>query len=213
MARPDKIWLYRMTHVDNLAHILQHGLVVAGHPEADPQYRIIGDHGLIRYRKELTAPDPPGGKFSDYIPFYLGLRSPMLYQIATGHAHIEKIPQSDIIYIVTSHDIISEKGLDWFFSDGHARYIITRFYTIEAGFDDLDWEAISANKWNNTEEDPDRQRKKQAEYLVRNAVPLNCIEYFLTFDLNCKQKVESLQIQYGADIPVKVSEKAYYDHL
>ena len=67
MPKPDQIWLYRITHVDNLPHILRHGLVVAGHLQADPGFRSIGDSSLIDVRKDLDAPDPPGGKYSEYV--------------------------------------------------------------------------------------------------------------------------------------------------
>ncbi|HMQ49692.1 MAG TPA: DUF4433 domain-containing protein [Saprospiraceae bacterium] len=163
MSKPAKIWLYRITHIDNLPHILRHGLVIASSPNADPNFRAIGDQSLIGVRKDLDAPNPPGGTFSQYIPFYLGHRSPMLYQITTGYEGVEKIPQSDIVYIVADHECIVQKGLTWFFTDGHARHGMTQFYTDERGFNDLDWDAIYATQWRNTEDDSDRQRKKQAE--------------------------------------------------
>lgn len=213
MPKPAQIWLYRMTHLDNLPHILRCGLVTATHPNADPNYRPIGDQSLIGVRKDLDAPNPPGGKFSEYVPFYLGHRSPMLYQIATGYEGVEKIPQSDIVYIVVEHDCIRRNGLAWFYTDGHARHGMTKFYTDEVGFEELDWEAIYATKWNNTEADPDRQRKKQAEYMVKTAVPVSCFAFILMFDEKCKQKVENLQRKIATSIPVKVSDKAYYDHV
>jgi hypothetical protein len=100
-----------------------------------------------------------------------------------------------------------------FFSDGHARHEMTRFYTDASGFDELDWEAIYATQWKNTENDPDRQRRKQAEYRIKENVPITCFSYFLTFDEKCKQKIESLQVLAQTAIPVKISKKAYYDHI
>lgn len=90
---------------------------------------------------------------------------------------------------------------------------MTRFYTDEDGFNELDWEVIYAPQWRNTEDDPDRQRKKQAEYMVKDFVPVACFAYLLTFDELSKQKVESLQSVAKTAIPVKISKLAYYDHL
>ena len=213
MPKPDPIWLYRMTHVGNLRHILQYGIVAEEHPSADPNYVSIGHNSLIAVRRDLNAPNPPGGTFSHYVPFYLGHRSPMLYQIATGYEGVAKIPQSDIVYLVTNHDSILQHGLGWFFTDGHARHGMTKFYTSEAGFDELDWEAVYAVNWKNTDIDPDRQRKKQAEYMVKTAVPLSCIKFILVFETQCQQKIENLQIELNRDIPVRVSKQAYYDRL
>lgn len=91
MPRPVPTWTYRIVHIDNLEHILDHGMHTEQATKANPNFRRIGDSSLIDYRKDLRAPDPPGGVFKDYIPFYLGPRSPMLYQIATGWEDIEKI--------------------------------------------------------------------------------------------------------------------------
>lgn len=97
MAKPTTIWLYRITHITNLEHILLYGLVTAHSPHGNPTFVQIGDNTLIDYRKDLEAPVPPGGKLSDYIPFYLGPRSPMLYQIATGYEGVKRFSQEEII--------------------------------------------------------------------------------------------------------------------
>ena len=210
----DKIWLYRITHIDNLPHILRHGLVCANHPDANPEFRNIGNIQLIHDRKKITTPDPPGGHIGDYIPFYLCTRSPMLYQIAKGNYGIDKVPQKDIIYIVADHLTVLRNNLQWFCSDGHARHKMTRFYTGEYDFhNNIDWDVIEDRNWKNTEDDADRLRRKQAEYFVKWAVPVNFFSYFLTYDVQSKQKIESLQQTYGTQIPVKVSIKSCYDNL
>jgi len=137
MAKPETIWLYRMTHIDNLPHILSKGLVTATSPDADPNFRAIGDQSLIGVRKDLEVPVTPGGNFSEYVPFYLGPRSPMLYQIATGYEGVEKLDQEEIIYIIAKHDCVREKGLEFVFSDGHARHNMTQFFNEEDSFDQL----------------------------------------------------------------------------
>lgn len=213
MTKPNPIWLFRMTHVDNLPHILQHGLVVASSPNADPNFRAIGDRSLIGVRKDLEVPIAPGGMFSEYVPFYLGPRSPMLYQIATGYEGVEKIQQEEIIYLVVKHDCIVEKGLAFVFTDGHARHNMTQFFNTADGFEQLDWDTIYAEQWMNTLEDPDRQRRKQTEYMVKGHVPRDCFAIVLVYNEISQQKVESLLAEAGLEIPVNVSKKAYYAHL
>ncbi|MBK6901739.1 MAG: DUF4433 domain-containing protein [Saprospirales bacterium] len=107
---PDKIYLYRITHRDNLPHILRHGLVTAGHRDADRGFVGIGDRTLIGARKDKEVPVPPGGHLSEYVPFYLGPYSPMLLQIKTGNQGVERRPQEEIIYLVSSLDKITEAG-------------------------------------------------------------------------------------------------------
>src|SRR5580693_7223961 len=115
MAMPSKIWLYRISHIANLEHDQLNGLHTGKSQYANPHYLQIGDSTLITYRKDIPAPDPPGGTLADYIPFYLGPRSPMLYQIATGWEDIQKYSQEDIIYYITSLGAVKSAGLQFFF--------------------------------------------------------------------------------------------------
>lgn len=81
----DNIYLYRMTHIGNIPHILSHGIVHSTSPKANPDYIAIGDKSLIDCRKSKTV-EVAGEKIvlGDYIPFYFGVRMPMLYVIQHG---------------------------------------------------------------------------------------------------------------------------------
>ncbi len=68
--------IYRMTHIDNMQHILQYGITSRLSSHADPEYRSIGDQSLISTRDEFIVPVPPDGSLGTYIPFYFGYRSP-----------------------------------------------------------------------------------------------------------------------------------------
>jgi hypothetical protein len=82
MADLNKIYLFRMTHVENIPHILQHGITHVDSVNQNQQYAPIGDSGLINTRHRFVLPN--GNKLGDYIPFYFGYRMPMLYVIQKG---------------------------------------------------------------------------------------------------------------------------------
>jgi hypothetical protein len=144
---PTKIWLYRITHIKNLNFILRNGIYTSESPNFDPNYIKIGDPSLIDYRKSLDARNPPGGKLSAYVPFYLGPRSPMLYQIALGYEDITKYQQEDIVYLISSFDKIKSHNLTYFFTDGNARSETTTAYILESDFAKLDWDTIYNTYW------------------------------------------------------------------
>jgi hypothetical protein len=50
----NKIYLYRMIHVDNIPHILQHGITHSTSANANPNFVPIGDGGLIATRNNLS---------------------------------------------------------------------------------------------------------------------------------------------------------------
>lgn len=79
MLQPIPTRIYRITHLDNLLATLQQGIFCRNHPTAT--YRNICDASLTDRRNRITVPLPLGGFLNDYVPFYLGPRSPMLYRI------------------------------------------------------------------------------------------------------------------------------------
>ena len=214
MSLPTKIWLYRITHIRNLPHILQHGLVTEASPQANPNFVRIGDTSLIDYRKNLPAPESVGGLLSDYIPFYLAPRSPMLLQIATGWEAVEQVPQQDIVYLISSYEAISTRQLPFFFSDGHVRSETSAKYTLAKDFAQLDWYTIYATHWKSDETDLRRKEKKQAEFLVKHHVPIDCIAYIGVYTTFVKTEIVRMLDAENLEIPVRVSpKKLFYDHL
>jgi ssDNA thymidine ADP-ribosyltransferase, DarT len=210
MAAPEAIWFFRITHLQNMPHILQHGLCPIASGATDPNFIPIGDVTLIAARKELEVPIPPGGVFSEYVPFYLGVRGPMLYQIWKGYEGVSQVTQSDIIYIAVSLGSIQAQGLAFVFTDGHARAKVSRFYSDPADFAHLDWETIRTNSWANTEDDPDRKRKKQAEVMVKGIVNPESFGFLLTFDDNSKEKVLKMVSNQGLSTQVRAKPDFYY---
>ncbi len=65
MADLNKIYLYRITHIENVPHILDKGVTHKNSPLANPQFTPIGDPNLISTRSHFAAiphlklpPDP-----------------------------------------------------------------------------------------------------------------------------------------------------------
>lgn len=211
---PIKIWLYRITHIENLNFILRNGIYTSQSPKFDTNYIKIGDSSLIDYRRNLDARNPPGGKLSEYVPFYLGPRSPMLYQIALGYEDITKYQQEDIVYLISSFDKVKSHNLTYFFTDGNARSETTTTYVLESDFAKLDWDTIYNTYWKRDETDLLRKQKKQAELLIKDHLPVSCIDYIGVFNNAAKQNVLSLLKESNLNIPIKVSPtKLYYDNL
>ena len=193
---------------------MRNGIYISESPSFDPDYIKIGDAALINYRKNLDARNPPGGKLSEYVPFYLGPRSPMLYQIALGYEDITKYPQEEIVYIISTLDQIKSHNLVYFFTDGNARSETTTSYISDSDFAKLDWDTIYNTYWKSDETDLLRKQKKQSELLIKDHLPVSCIDYIGVFNDTAKQNVLLLLKEANLNIPIKVSPaKLYYDNL
>jgi hypothetical protein len=154
--------------------------------------------------------NPPGGMLGEYIPFYFGPLSPMLLNIATGYRGIQQRPQSEIVYICCAIDDIEERCTEWCFTDGHAKNNITEFYNDLQSLDQVDWDIVGERYWHNTEEDYDRMRRKQAEFLVKEYVPAECISEIVVFDGKTLKLVQKLVKQNQPQIAVSINSGYYY---
>jgi hypothetical protein len=210
--QPNIVKLYRIIHIDNIEYLLTHGIYCSAHSGSDPNYINIGDSELITKRTMYPVGiNPPGGMLGEYIPFYFGRLSPMLLNIKTGYRGITKRPQSDIIYVVCRIDDIRLHCGSWCFTDGHAKTRITTFYNSLADLSEVHWDKVDLRQWKNTQNDFDRMRCKQAEFLIRSHVPVACISEIVAYDYNAASIVQEITNKLNLNIPVQVNpEGAYY---
>ncbi|MFN0034933.1 MAG: DUF4433 domain-containing protein [Saprospiraceae bacterium] len=167
----------------------------------------IGDGPLIEQRAEHLVPAPSGGTLGDYIPFYFGGLSPMLLNIKTGYRGVEKRLQSEIVYLCVKFDRIKSQKLEWCFTDGHAKDKISTFFKDEKDFDKVDWGVVPLQYWKNTEEDFDRMRRKQAEFLVKDHVPAELIEAIVVYDQDAQNHVQKIVSSFGLSTKVFIDQK------
>ncbi len=139
---PEKAWIFRITHVENVPWILQNGLHCRNSQKRDPQYHEIGNLDLIDKRARRAVPLPPGGVLSDYVPFYFTPFSPMLLNIKTGHRGIPQKPMSDIVIFVSSLPKLMELGIPFVFADRHAYVAAAQFSNDLKDLGRIDWKDL-----------------------------------------------------------------------
>jgi hypothetical protein len=180
----------------------------ANHADASKAI-VIGNPDLISGRGSRTVPVAPNGVLNDYVPFYLGPHSPMLYGIKTGY-HAQKRPQREIVYVCSELARVQALGLPFAFTDGHAYMQLSRFFDAPADLIELDWNVIPAKHWKRTEEDNDRQRRKQAEFLIYNHVPFDAVIGIAVYDQEMADWVNEHLGNEGLNCTVTVFPKWYY---
>ena len=212
MTGLENIFLYRMTHIDNVPHILSHGIVHESSVNANANFVAIGDSSLISHRKDRIVTTVGGRmiKLGDFIPFYFGVRMPMLYIIQHGFNFVKARRPEEIIYVVLPLTALSATDNELYFSAGHATDSITRFY--ETAYlprlpQLLDWDAIKSRLWSGVDVPTDTKRRKQAELLIRGDISPALIHGFLCYDERTKQHLVGMGI---SESKVKVFPKAYY---
>jgi hypothetical protein len=90
--------------------------------------------------------------------------------------------QRQVVYLVSSAQIIKSSGLGFAFTDGHGIIDITTYYDDLDRLDCVDWELMQSRYWNDTRDDPDRKRRRQAEFLVYDSLPWSLVSEVGVYD-------------------------------
>ncbi len=162
-------------------------------------------------------PIPPGGRVGDYVPFYFAPRSPMLFRIACDHRdgiHGRYMGgDRPLIHLATTVGSIVTSELPWVATDGNAATATTEFSSDLARMDAMvDWPLMGAEYWHNIEGDPDRQRRRMAEFLVHADVPLNLFKYVGTYSEAYADTVRSALAGTATGLRVAVRPEWYYGY-
>jgi hypothetical protein len=183
--------IYHITHKDNLSGIVNRGGIFAqSQMEHEPvDYMDIAHRRIQDRRSETPVPCGPGGCLHDYVPFYFAPRSPMLYAIKMGNVEDCTAGQKDIIYLVASTQKIQAAGIGFVFADGHGIMDWSEFYEDLDDLSEIDWDIMKEKYWRDTFEDPDRKRRRQAEFLVFHQFPWNIVEKIGVFDKKVEREV------------------------
>jgi ssDNA thymidine ADP-ribosyltransferase, DarT len=201
--------ILHFTHGRNLSAILNAG-ELRSHSAAQT-VADIADASIKSRRTTIAVGCGPGGVVGDYVPFYFAPRSPMLYRLEREHGEGKGDGQRALIYISADSERMVEAGLPCVFSDGNAAHHLTQFSADLGRMGaTVDWELMAAVLWANTPEDGDRVRRRQAEFLVHGAVPLDLIVELAVIDQTVRLKVEELLAGAGRALPVVVRPDWYF---
>jgi hypothetical protein len=197
-TQPNPVWLYRLIHVDNLPLLLQRDALHAPHatPADGLAYRPIHDVSVQGARRVQTVPCGPGGNIHDYVPFYFGPLSPMLLKLKSGQVAGYNEGQEPLLYLVTRIDDVQAAGCRYVFSDGHGLAAFTRWYDDVAHLNQVDWNIIAQRYWSDRPDDNDRQRRKQAEFLVWQSLPWSRIHGIAVLNDAALRRVAAVLAQY-----------------
>jgi hypothetical protein len=211
--RPEPTPIFRLIHIDNLALVLARGALHA--PNHTPQdglvYRTIHREDVQEGRRIRRVEAGPRGTVHDYVPFYFDPRSVMLYQLSTGWVPGYGEGQEPLIHLVSGCQAVAAAGLGFAFSDGHGLARFTAWYDDLADLDRVDWDAAYARQWRDTADDMDRQRRKQAEFLVHRSMPWMLVSEVGVYNDAARQRAEAILSFYGQGaLPVRIQREWYY---
>lgn len=214
MPVPNPTPIYRFIHVDNLHIYLQRkGLHAAIFwPDDGLVWKTNHDEDVQSKRQTKRVPRGPGGTLHDYVPFYFGPLSPMMLNLKTGRVLGYTEGQEPLVYLVSSCQVVEQAGVPFVFSDGHGIAAFTKWYSELTDLDKVDWGMVGERYWKDNIKDMDRQRRKQAEFLIHKFCPWSLIRGIVVIDNARKAQVEHILTGFPEDVRrvVTVKRDWYY---
>jgi hypothetical protein len=206
--------LYRIVHRSCLRTLLSRGALHAPNttPDDGLQYRAIHSVSVQANRHIKQIPCGPGGTAHDYVPFYFGPLSVMLLNLKTGRVQGYDEGQQPLVYLVSSIEAVVHAGLRFVFSDGHGLAGFTQWYDHLRMLKAVDWDLVGERYWRDEPRDNDRQRRKQAEFLVWDHLDWALITEIAVYNDSVRNQVIELLRKFPeqSQPPVVVRRDWYY---
>lgn len=202
--------LYHITHVRNIESIVACGcLHCETQTKSDGLCRqSIGYPELKARRSAWPVRVGPGDTLADYVPFYFAPRSPMLFVIHKGGVTGYSGGQDEVVHLVTSVERVVAAGTEFVITDGHAATSLTKASADLDGLEAVDWAIMTERYWNDSDDDGDRKRRRQAEFLAHKRVPIGALAMIGVPSAAVAAEVE--RVVGGLAIAVDVRRDWYY---
>ena len=223
MLVPNPVRLFHITAIANLPQICKVGMLVSKKLGADVgiDYQNIAHKGAQGARAIRALPDPPGGVVHDYVPFYFAPRSPMLRAIEGGKVADCQWRQADIIHFETTVTRVTAGGKPFVFFDRNATLPYSQPYTDLARLDAVAWDLLTeypqldgfCKYWHDrpaVARHADRMERRQAEFLVKDAVDLTQLTRLGVVDEQRAAQVSTILEAARVDLRVDVMRDWYF---
>ena len=205
--------IYHFTDAANLPGILEAGgIYCKSRLPTGLQVKDISHYDIQQRRQTKRVGCGPGGVLHDYVPTYFGTKSPMMFAISKGGVEGCNRDTKRLVYLVSSVQSIENAGMRFVFSDGQATKAFTKFYEDISNLDKVDWSVMGSQYWNDREEDPDRKRRRQAEFLIHQTFSWDAVEFLAVKNQNLKNRLDKYLLdEWPHQVkPVRVESGWYY---
>lgn len=211
--------IFHIVHVDRLASIVAEGRLLS---DADMIGRdgtgtVIGMSKIkLRRLNELSLTSHAGLGVGQCVPFYFCPRSVMLYLIwQANHPDLAyRGGQAPIVHLQadlqTTVAWAGQQKLRWAFtlSNAGARYFEDRSDLNR--LEEIDWDAVHANRWSGSGIPASVKDGKQAEFLVEEYFPWELVEAIGVHSLEIAQRVAAALDGSAHRPPVEIKREWYY---
>lgn len=147
---------------------------------------------------------------SDYVPFYFTPYTPMMLNIKTGRGGVTKLPNDEIVIIVSSLPNLAQLGYQFVFTDRHAYLMGANFYQDLRQLDQLDWSILQNRDFKRDPDDPGKFERYQAEALVYNHLPVEALLGIVCYTSDTENKLNQMVKDGGLSLSIHTRPGWYF---
>jgi ssDNA thymidine ADP-ribosyltransferase, DarT len=223
MPIPNPVRLFHITAIANLPAICAQGSLLSKNAVARSNiaYENIAYQGAQGARAQRPVPNPPGGVVHDYVPFYFAPRSPMLRAIEGGRVDGCAWRQADIVHFETTIERLTANESRFVFFDRNATLQFSTAFTNLQHLDKIAWDLLTESPvldgfckyWKSVVSNPryaERMERRQAEFLIRDRVPLQSFSRIGVIDAQRRDEVLAILLAAGVNLPVEIKTDWYF---
>lgn len=236
---PDR-FIFRMTQYQDCARFFADGeLRSKNHPQAQACHQAsYGEIVSRRNTKAILTPD--GKVINDHVAFYFSPMTSMAFTISKGNVqlvdpegkYVCQATMDDRVFFVGNVKNFAGAGLPMWFSDiacnslapspsfendigkieQHVDWSVFDDGAIVARINEIGYGGVT-HWFHNKDEPPryaNRSQKRMAEFLVRDAVPLNLFDCIVVKSDSIKAKVEGMMVGTGVALPVYTKTGCFF---
>tara|TARA_R110002167_G_scaffold15739_3_gene62584 strand:- start:306 stop:956 length:651 start_codon:yes stop_codon:yes gene_type:complete len=207
---PEKALLWRIVHRDNIPWILENGLHGGNSSVSSQNWVHIGNPELSEKRATHRVVEGQGGFLNDYVPFYFTPFSPMMKNIHSGYGGIKRRDNDEIVILVSSLHHLKNLSIPFVFTDSHAYYMWSNYYTELEDLDKIDWKILQSRDFKRDNNDPGKFERYQAEALVHEHCPVSGLLGMICYTDNVKLQLDQYIAQRGLQLKVHVRKDWYF---
>lgn len=236
---PAPRFIFRMTYYQDCARFFDDGELRSKHHHVGQPCHQTSYPDIVSRRGTQLA-TPCGRAINDHVAFYFSPMTAMAYTIHMGNVPLVspdgvvlgKATMDDRVFFVANVEKIAKAGLPIWFSDiacnslspppkyesdlakieTHVDWSMfdDGYYT--AQISEIGYSGVT--RFFHDRDDPqryaNRSRKRMAEFLVRDAMPLSMFDCIITKTDWIKAQVESMMVGKGVALPVHVKTGCYF---
>jgi ssDNA thymidine ADP-ribosyltransferase, DarT len=219
VPRPDRPKIFHVLHVDRLPSVIADGCLWSDAEMVNRPGRgtVVGMSDIKRRRlTELTLTSHPGLYVGRCVPFYLCPRSVMLYILhkANHPALAYRGGEGPIVHLQADLHAAVEWATGashrWAFTLSNAGSYYFEDRADLAQRDEVDWNAVAAQKWSGPGVPAQVEHGKQAEFLVEGHLPWELVERIGVRSQDVAQRVIDAFRDHPHHPAVEVRKDWYY---